>query len=113
MTAETGPNFQHLYELTPQSAKVGAWIVKIAEEPKEWEYNYNWGGKTNKGRRLEVMMVSPKAEWYCIGICVRRGDNPKSNADFVAMVKKFKKGSIWRMTKVSLSKEKTPSYTAL
>ena len=33
-------NFQTLRELTLQSAGIGSWLLKVADTPRVWEYEY-------------------------------------------------------------------------
>ena len=59
----------------------------------------------NHGRKLELVMVSQDSTQYCQRIYIRAGKEPKATQDFEAAKKKFKKGTIWNVSKVSLAKQ--------
>ena len=94
-----------LQHLTDKSASVGAWMVAIAMEPKEVTFTWNKNGKSGTGRKLECLLVSDDSTQYCEGLCRRQGKEPKANQDFDAMKQKFQKGTIWKISKVSLAKQ--------
>ena len=101
-----------LRALTEQSAGVGAWMVRLATEPEESEYTWQKHTRSGKGRKLEFLLVSEDSEEYCMGTFKRMGKEPKATQDFNAAKEKFKKTTIWKMSKVSLAKQ-NPKYLAL
>jgi hypothetical protein len=98
-----------LQHLTEQSAGVGAWMLKVADEPQDTEYTWNKNGKSGKGRKLECIFVSDDSTQYCQGVCKRLGQEPKATQDFAAAKMKYKKGTIWKVSKVSLARQ-NPKY---
>ena len=98
-----------LHHLTEQSAGVGTWMVKVAMEPCDLTYSWTKNNKTNNGRKLEFVLVSDDATKYCQGLYQRRGKEPKATEDFEAAKRKFHKGTIWKVSKVSLAKQ-NPKY---
>ena len=98
-----------LRELTPQSGGIGKWLLLVAEEPRVCEYEYTWSGKTCKGKRFETILLSPEIGSYCIGQYKRRGSVKTADKDFHHNVERFKVGTTWCASKVSLAKEK-PCY---
>ena len=53
-----------LRELTPQSGGIGTWLLQVAEAPRVCEYEYTWSGKSCKGKRFEMILLSPEAGAY-------------------------------------------------
>ena len=98
-----------LHHLTEQSAGVGTWMLKVAMEPCDHSYSWNKANKTNNGRKLEFVLVSDDATKYCQGVYQRRGKEPKATEDIEAAKKKFLKGTIWKVSKVSLARQ-SPKY---
>ena len=94
-----------LQHLTEQSAGIGAWMLQVTGDPKDTEYTWNKNGKSGKGRKLEIILVSEESSEYCLGVYRRLGKEPKATQDFEASKKKYKQGSIWKVSKVSLAKE--------
>ena len=101
-----------LHHLTEQSAGVGTWMVKVAMEPCEVTYSWTKANRTNTGRKLEFVLVSDDATKYCQGVYQRRGKEPKATEDFEAAKRKFLKGTIWKVSKVSLAKQH-PKYMGM
>ena len=98
-----------LHHLTEQSAGVGTWMVKVAMETCEVTCSWTKANRTNTGRKLEFVLVSADATKYCQGVYQRRGKEPKATQDSEATKRKFLKGTIWKVSKVSLAKQH-PKY---
>ena len=96
---------QPLQHLTQQSAYVGAWMLKVAMDPQVIEYNWIKSGKTMEGRKLEFVLVSEDSTKYCQGLYKRMGKEPKASQEFDAAKTKFQKGTIWKVSKVSVAKQ--------
>ena len=79
-------------------------MLQIAGVPKDSEYEWAKGSKAGKGRKLVLLLVSEDSSKYCMGLYKRLGKEPKATQDFEAAKKKYKKGSIWKASKVSLAK---------
>ena len=47
-----------LQNLTEQSGGVCRWLLTIVGLPQEVKYNWNKGGKSGQGKRLEYLLVS-------------------------------------------------------
>ena len=98
-----------LRALTEQSAGVGAWLVRVATEPEDSLYTWQKQGRSGKGRKFGLLLVSQDSEEYCKGTFKRMGKEPKATQDFNAAKEKFKKMTTWKMRKVSLAKQ-DPRY---
>ena len=98
-----------LRELTPQSGGIGTWLLQVADAPRVAEYEYTWNGKSCKGKRFEVTLLSPEAGSYCVGQYKRRGSVKTADSEFDRNVERFKVTTTWCASKVSLAKEK-PCY---
>ena len=96
-----------LQNLTEQSAGVGRWLVSCVMPPREVTYNWNNNGKSGEGKKLLLFLVSENATQYCEGSYRRIGKEPKATDDFKKAKNKFKQGTIWRVSKVSLMKQYT------
>ena len=96
-----------LQNLTEQSGGVGRWLVIVGMNPREVTYKWNKGGKSGEGKKLEYLLVSEDAAQYCEGIFKRIGKEPKATDDYNKAKQKFKKGTIWTLSKVSLTKQNT------
>ena len=57
-----------LQHLTEQSTGVGAWMLKLVNEPLETEYKWNKENISGHRRKLEYMLVSPDSTQYCEGL---------------------------------------------
>lgn len=101
-TAESTP----LAELVSSSAGFGRWKVKVAGPPKEHEYTYQWDGRAKTGKSFSVVLLSSDATQYCYGKFTRRGKEPKATEDFAKAKTKFQDGSVWLLTKPTLTKDK-------
>ena len=100
---------QSLQELTPQSARIGEWLLAVADAPKEQEYTYNWNGKPGTGKLFTCQFVSEDSTLYCIGKFKRKGREPEATQRFSAAKEKFKKGTTWKVRKVALTNDR-PLY---
>ena len=96
-----------LQNLTEQSGGVGRWLVTVVMPPREVIYTWNMGGKSGQGKRLEYLLVSEDGAQYCEGSYKRIGKEPKATDDYNKAKQKFKKGTIWTVSKVSLTKQNT------
>jgi len=75
--------------------------------PREVTYNWSKNGKSGEGKKLLLLLVSEDATQYCEGSYRRIGKEPKATDDFKKAKDKFKQGTIWRVSKVSLMKQNT------
>ena len=100
-------NAEPLQNLTEQSGGVGRWLVIVGMNPREVTYKWNKGGKSGEGKKLEFLLVSEDASQYCEGMYKRIGKEPKATDDYNKAKQKFKKGTIWTLSKVSLTKQST------
>ena len=98
-----------LQNLTEQSGGVGRWLVTVVTLPQEVTYSWNKGGKSGEGKKLQYLLVSNDGAQYCEGSYRRMGKEPKATADYNKAKEKFKKGTIWAVSKVSLTKQ-NPQY---
>ena len=98
-----------LAELVNGSAGFGRWKVKVVGEAREREYSYQWDGKQMKGRSFTIMLLSDDPTQYCYGKYTRRGKEPKATQDFDKAKARFKDGTVWFLSKATLTKEK-PLY---
>ena len=96
---------QPLQHLTEQSACVINLMLKVESEPRESEYLWNKGGASGTGRKLEYVLVSEDCTQYCEGICKRTGKEPKATENFELAKKKFSRGTVWKVSKVSLARQ--------
>ena len=104
MTSEAGgsdvpPASFHLRELNSQSAKVGHWIVKVHKADIN-EYEYMYQGQTRRGRRMDAVLISADASWYCLG-CVKANKQAPMSVDQAAQ--QFKVDTMWRLTHVNFT----------
>ena len=98
-----------LQHLTEQSAGVGAWMLKVIEEPQEENYTWNKSGKSGVGRKLSCVLVSEDHTQYCGGVYKKQGKEPQATQNYKQAVTKYKKGTVWKVSKVSLAKQ-DPKY---
>ena len=98
-----------LQNLTEQSGGVGRWLVTVVMPPQEVTYSWNKGGKSGEGKKLQYLLVSNDGAQYCEGSYKRMGKEPKATVDYNKAKEKFKKGTIWAVSKVSLTKQ-NPQY---
>ena len=99
-----------LEELNSKSTGIGAWMVKIHR--MRWsEYEYTRQNMVQKGQKLECLLVAQSGT-YCHGVIKalysrtkgRGGVDPA--AELKTLMDKFKDGSIFMLTKVTLADEK-------
>ena len=75
------------------------------------EYEYVWNNQARKGQKLECRLVAPDGV-YCQGVIRAlprgglRGGGVDPAAELKIMQEKFKDGTVWKMTKVTLVDEK-------
>ena len=96
-----------LQNLTVQSGGVGRWLVTVVMPPREVVYSWNKGGKSGEGKKLQYLLVSEDCAQYCEGVYKRIGKEPKATDDYNKAKQKFKKCTIWTVSKVSLTKQDT------
>ncbi len=103
-----------LENLTEQSARVGTWLLSVATTPRPEEYTYSKGaGKGSKGggkatgKKFECLLVSEDSSEYCLGLFQRRGKEPAATNEFDAALRRFTKGSVWNVNRISLVKKNT------
>ena len=96
-----------LQNLTEQSGGVGRWLVTVVMPPREVIYSWNKGGRSGEGKKLQYLLVSQDGAQYCEGSYRRIGKEPKATDDYNKAKQKFKKGTIWTVSKVSLTKQDT------
>ena len=98
-----------LPELVGGSAGIGRWTLKVCGPPTDKEYTYQWNGKPQRGKAFTVLLVSEDSTQYCYGKFMRRGKEPQATTNYNQAKEKFKDGTTWSVTKVTLAKEK-PLY---
>ena len=98
-----------LQNLTEQSAKIGAWLLVVAYAPQKTTYTWQSKGKSGTGQRLDWVLVSPDCSTYCGGTFKKKGSEPQATQKFNQAEAKFKKGTIWKVTNVTLAKQ-NPKY---
>ena len=98
-----------LQNLTEQSARIGSWLLLVATKPRAQDYTWTRGSTTSSGRKIEVLLVSQDSTQYCLGQFTRKGKEPAATKAFNEATDRFKKGSVWRVNKISLAK-KDPKY---
>ena len=98
-----------LQNLTEQSARIGSWLLLVATNPKPQDYTWTRGSTAGSGRKIEVLLVSQDSTQYCLGQFTRKGKEPAATKAFNEATDRFKKGSVWRVNKISLAK-KDPKY---
>ena len=98
-----------LQQLTEKSAGVGAWMVLVSNEPRDVEFKWTKKGSSGSGRKLEFRLVSEDSTQYCEGVFKKKGREPQATTDFVTAKAKFKKGTIWKVSKASLTND-NPKY---
>ena len=92
-----------LHELSPATAAVGVWSVKVYNDAVVETYDFQYQGQKRQGKKVSVLFLSSDAETYCLG-------RIKKSAAFgdqalAAVALKFKAGTMWKITKVALFPE--------
>ena len=67
-----------LRNLTMQSAGSAQWMLMVAGEPKEHEYQWTKGNKSGTGRKLGCLLVSEDSTEYCPGVYKKAGNEPQA-----------------------------------
>ena len=99
-----------LEELNAKSAGIGAWVLKI-HGMRCIEYEYTRQSKVQKGQKLECLLVAQSGT-YCHGVIKAQYSRARGSgggdpaAELKAMMDKFKNGSIFNMSKVTLADDK-------
>ena len=94
-----------LQNLTEQSARVGAWVLSVASHPRTEVYSFTKGNGKGNGMKFECLLVSDNSDEYCLGQFRRKGKEPAATKEFNEAVDKFKKGTAWKVNKISLAKK--------
>ena len=94
-----------LSQLSPRSAGVGAWMLIVASTPRKIEYQWNKNGKSGIGHKLEVVLMSEDSTQYCEGVPKKKGKEPQATKDVDAAEDTFQTGTIWKLSKASLTNE--------
>ena len=94
-----------LQNLTEQSARVGTWVLSVASNPRTEVYSFDKGKGKGNGMKFECLLVSDNSEEYCLGQFRRKGKEPTATREFNAAADKFKKGTVWKVNKISLAKK--------
>ena len=100
----SGTSTQALQELTPATASIGVWCVKVFKDAQVIPYSYTYRGETKHAKKTEVLLLGQESEEYCIGRA-RKGNTPKEESALAALAARFKDGTLWKMSKVSLISE--------
>ena len=66
-----------LQNLTEQSARVGAWVLSVASNPRTEVYSFDKGTGKGNGMKFECLLVSDNSEEYCLGQFRRKGKEPR------------------------------------
>ena len=93
---------QALNELTPATAAIGVWLVKVHRDAQVVPYTYTWDGKPKESKKAEVLLIGQDAETYCIGRARKGSGDDKA---LQTLADKFKAGTTWKMSKVALFAE--------
>ena len=94
-----------LAELTPSNCGIGTWILRVVQ-PRVIEYVYSWQGQQRQGKKAEYILLSEDSNDYCMGIVKCSGSSVAAQQNFKAHVEKFQTGTIWSMSRITLSSEK-------
>ena len=70
------------------------------------DYTYQWKGKEQTGRKLAIILLSLDADQYCVGVARQA----KSGTSLDELKLRFKPGTPWRFTKVTLLTNEKPQY---
>ena len=92
-----------LPNLTEQSARVGMWQLSVATAPRSEEYKWTKGNANGTGKKFECVLVSEDSTQYCLGLFRKRGQEHGATTAFNAAAAKFKKGSTWKVNKITLA----------
>ena len=82
--ADVEMDTQALPELTPQSAKIGRWMLRVCTAPKEEDYQYIARGKQVTGKVFSCYFVGKDSSHYCLGKYRRKANTPQTDKDFAA-----------------------------
>ena len=95
-----------LGELTPTTCGIGTWTLRVVQT-RVIEYTYTWQGQQRQGKKAEYILLSEDSNSYCMGIVKRTGTAATADQTFKATMEKFKEGTIWNMSRITLASEKT------
>ena len=93
-----------LEDLSEQSARVGSWVPSVATAPRSEEYKWTKGTACGAGKKFECLLVSQDSTQYCVGLYRKKGKAPAATKEFTAASSRFKKGTIWKVNKITLAK---------
>ena len=74
-----------------------------AQSNRHRRYQWTKNSTTNTGKKFECLLVSEDSTQYCLGLFKRKGKEPGATQNFNAAVAKFTKGSIWKVSKITLA----------
>ena len=94
-----------LHDLAEQSAGAGTWILMVVNEAVESEYNWRKGSYSGMARKLEYVLVTANMTQYCEGVYKRSGKEPNATENFDRAKSRFKRGTVWKVSKVCLAKQ--------
>ena len=94
-----------LQNLTEQSARVGTWVLAVASHPRTEAYSFDKGKGKGNGMKFECLLVPDNSDEYCMGQFTRKGKEPAATREFNEAVQNIKKGSVWKVNKISLGKK--------
>ena len=97
-----------LLELTAKTCGVGVWILRVVQ-PRVVEYTYTWQSQQRQGKKAEYILLSEDSNVYCMGVVKCIGSSDTADKNFQAQVNKFKNGTMWSMSRITLSPDK-PEY---
>ena len=89
-----------LPNLSEQSARIGTWLLSVANHPRVEEYTYGKGtGKgKGKGKKFECLLVSDDSDAYCLGPFRKKGKEPAGTNEFQTKMEQFKRNSVWKVS---------------
>ena len=80
-------------------------MLILVSDPRDSEYNWTKRGASGTGRKLEYVLVSEDGTQYCEGVYKRIGKEPNATENFELAKKKFNRGTVWKVSKVSLARQ--------
>ena len=63
---------EDLLNLSEQSARIGTWVLAVATEPRQEDYQYAKGQGKGSGKKFECLLVSSDSDAYCVQRCLVR-----------------------------------------
>ena len=84
-------------------------MLIVARNPWKVGYQWNKNGKSGTGHKLEVVLMSEDSTQYCEDVFRKKGKEPQATKDVDAAKDKFATGTIWKLSKASLTND-NPKY---